>query len=927
MDGFAAAIAGGAFSGGRSAPGAAFGHAPEPPRPLDAGMGAAVARRTVFRPEDAECFGRVADRVAEGNLSLLGRPLDDADRLERLRLRNAIATGALLTSGRHLQHGDAGQAGRNMEVFTNCATAIASFAKFYLLLNGSGVGRSYDDALIAVDWANAPALFFHLSPAHPDYPHSREALCRVGVDLGLLPWGADAATADLAPVEEYLARELLADPAAGPAGAVLHRIADSREGWAKAVELLEAMTFRRERNAALVLDLSDIRRAGAPIRGMQGRPASGPVSLLRAFLNIRRHVIAPARARDPADPVLQPWEQALLIDHLLSVEVQVGGARRAARMATKSWRDPAVLRFIAIKAEGGLWTANHSVMVDADFWQRVRAGDDADALTRHARTVFAEATRCAYINGEPGFINADKLEDHRTGSAWDKPVYDDGRDFRSARYQVDHATGLLAELSRLAAASRYPVTTNPCGEIALHVTGGYCVISDFAPLLACPAPLDSFLPGEAPAEVAAAWDARVADSVRLGVRFLMRANMMDALYAKEVERTNRMGIGPTGLHEWAWMRFGLAFDDLLDEARASPFWAMLEALSDTAKAEGDAYASELGLARPVTVTTVKPAGTTSKLFGLTEGAHLPARRQYLRWVQFKGTRDEATGAWAASSDPLLAEYERRGYPMRTLRSFPGMTVVGFPTVPLLLRLGMGERVVTAPEASPAAQFRWLRLLERHWIGAEQGNQVSYTLKVFTDRHDLEAFRAIVLSEQPEVRCCAVLPSRPDHALGYEYLPEEVAAEVFPASWRGLMWRWWGRGWIWCIWSVRAGFVRFSNLQGRTARCKPSKVWSIAVLRAWHQCRVDMRGRLERPSRLCKLSHRDRYSRHTRKQCHTVSRRGRLKYQSDIFADMATRSIFPHLPNWRSSRIKNERSSPNWKPWTLTRTTQAARLNR
>jgi hypothetical protein len=236
---------------------------------------------------------------------------------------------------------------------------------------------------------------------------------------------------------------------------------------------------------------------------MQGRPASGPVSLLRAFVNIRRHVIEPARRRDPADAALQPWEQALLIDHHLSVEVQVGGARRAARMATKSWRDPAVLRFIAIKAEGGLWTANHSVMADADFWQRVREGDDADPLTRHARCVFEEATRCAYINGEPGFINGDKLEDHRTGSAWDKPVYDDGRDFRSARYQVDHATGLLAELSRLAAASRYPVTTNPCGEIALHVTGGYCVISDFAPLLACPAPLDSFPPGEAPAEVAA----------------------------------------------------------------------------------------------------------------------------------------------------------------------------------------------------------------------------------------------------------------------------------------------------------------------------------------------------------------------------------------------------------------------------------------
>jgi hypothetical protein len=272
----------------------------------------------------------------------------------------------------------------------------------------------------------------------------------------------------------------------------------------------------------------------------------------------------------------------------------------------------------------------------------------------------------------------------------------------------------------------------------------------------------------------------VEDAVRLGVRFLMRANTMDALYSKEVERTNRMGIGPTGLHEWAWMRFGFSFAELLDEGRSAPFWSALDRLSAAAKAEGEAYAEELGRARPVTVTTVKPAGTTSKLFGLTEGAHLPARRQYLRWVQFKGLRD-ATGEWAPSSDPLLEEYERRGYPMRTLKSFPGMTAVGFPTVPLLLRLGLGERVVTAPEATPDEQYRWLRLLERHWIGAEQGNQVSYTLKIFTDRHDLEAFRKIVLEQQPEVRCCAVLPSRPDDELGYEYLPEEeVPAGAFAA---------------------------------------------------------------------------------------------------------------------------------------------------
>ena len=746
-------------------PGASFGETCLPPRALAPGMGVAVARRTVFRPEDHECFGRVADRVAAGNIALLGRD-DPAIRAERARLRNAIATGALLTSGRHLQHGDADQPGRNIEVFTNCATAIASFVKFYLLLNGSGVGRSYDDALVAIDWAAAPDVVFYLSPAHPDWPRDAPGLARLAAMLEL-----DSADA--------LGRELQADPAAVGAGAVRHLIADSREGWAKAVEILESMTFAGARGRTLLLDFSAIRPAGSPIRGMQGRPASGPVSLLRAFLNIRRHVIEPARARDPAGTVLEPWEQALLVDHHLSVEVQVGGARRAARMATKSWRDPGVLRFIRAKEAGGLWTANHSVMVDAAFWAAL--GNPADPRAAHADAVFTEATRCAYVNGEPGCINGDRLEDHRTGSARERPVREDGSDVRSARYQVDAAAPLLAHLARAAAVADFPVTTNPCGEIALHVAGGYCVIADFAPLLACPAPLDSFRPGAPPHAVAALWDARVEDAVRLGVRFLMRANTMDALYAQEVARTNRMGIGPTGLHEWAWMRFGLGFADLLDEDRAAPFWSALAALSQAAKDEGAAYARELGLARPVTVTTVKPSGTISKLFGLTEGAHLPARRQYLRWVQFKGVRDPATGAWEVGSDPLLVEYAARGYPMRTLVTFPGMTVVGFPTVPLILSLGLAARLVTAPEASPAQHYGWLGLLERHWLGAKQGNQISYTLKVFTDRHDLAAFRAIVRDHQPGVRCCAVLPSRPDHALGYEYLPEEeIAADTFAA---------------------------------------------------------------------------------------------------------------------------------------------------
>ncbi len=762
------------------APGARFGALPVQGRALDAGMGLAVARRTVFRPSDAEDFGRVADRVAAGNMALLGAA---ADPVEQARLRNAIASGALITSGRHLQHGDADQPGRNMEVFTNCATAAASFSLFYLLLNGSGVGRAYDDELMAVDWAQAPKLLLRLDAAHQDWPKDRATLHRFALDFQLLPWGTSLESmtaAQEADLRGWLAREFLAGPA--PADAIRHVVADSREGWGKAVELLESLAFEGAADRTLLLDFSAIRPCGAPIGGMQGRPASGPLSLMRAFVNLRAQVIEPAKSRE-----LAPWEQAMLVDHHLSVEVQVGGARRAARMATKSWRDPGILRFIRVKSEGGLWTANNSVMVDAAFWEGVRQAraGSTDPLHRHALAVFEEATRCGYINGEPGFINGDRLEDHRTGSAWDKPVHEDGRDVRSARYQADHAVGLLAEVARRASSAQFPATTNPCGEITLHVTGGYCVIADFAPLLACPADYTKLTPGDLPPALAEEWDARVEDSVRLGVRFLIRANRMDALYAAEVARTNRIGIGPTGLHEWAWMRWGLGFDDLLDEDLSAPFWAMLSRLSDAAKQESSRYAAELGMAPPATVTTVKPAGTTSKLFGLTEGAHLPARRHYLRWVQFKGSRAE-DGGWTPDSDRLLADYEARGYPIRSLSSFPGMSIVGFPTLSLIERLGLAEKLVTAPEAEPAAQYRWLSLLERHWIGAERGNQVSYTLKIYTDRHDLAAFRDMVLTHQPEIRCCAILPSRPDNELGYEYLPEEeVSPERFLALVEGI----------------------------------------------------------------------------------------------------------------------------------------------
>jgi hypothetical protein len=192
----------------------------------------------------------VADRVAAGNIALLGDAAVEAPQ-EQAYLRNAMACGALLTAGRHLVRGDARQPDQPMEFFVNCATAAASFTCFYLLLCGAGVGRAYDDALCVVDWRRAPRLFFQLAAMH-----------------------ADVARADAA------MRAALAETA--PDHARRFVIPDSREGWAEALEILEAMAHAGQSDCALVLDFSAIRPQGQPIRGLGGRAAPGPLPLLAA---------------------------------------------------------------------------------------------------------------------------------------------------------------------------------------------------------------------------------------------------------------------------------------------------------------------------------------------------------------------------------------------------------------------------------------------------------------------------------------------------------------------------------------------------------------------------------------------------------------------------------------------------------------------
>ena len=664
-------------------------------RRLANGLGKAVAKRTILRP--GETWVDVAERVARGNTSLIGKGRQQHRKEEYELLKKHITNATLLMSGRHLQHGDETQVKRNMEVFTNCSTASASFLLFYLLLNGSGVGRAYDDDMCVVDWDYMPIVRCVLDEKHPDFV-----------------WGEDESVKEAR--HKY--------------GKVYwFEVPDTREGWAQATEKMEVMAYEKKyKDDVLVIDFSKVRHKGTKIHGMQDRPASGPKPLMKAIAKVA--TVKNAR--------LPKWKQAMYVDHYLAECVLVGGARRAARIATKFWTDPDILDFIDIKRGGFLWSANNSVAVDEKFWQQ---------KTKHARKVLTAIAHASYHHdtGEPGFVNQHRLVQNDDKFAG----YFNGKYAESKKYQVGKITRkMLARLAKNASSKVYMQIPNPCGEITLNMLGAYCVIGDVVPFHA---------PDVDTAE----------EAFRVMTRALIRVNTMDSLYRKEVERTNRIGVSLTGIHEFGWNAFGYAFRDLIDEEKSRDFWMTLARFKRAVVDEAERYSRVLGATVPHTNTTIKPAGTTSKLFGLSEGAHLPAMREYIRWVQFR------------EDDPLVASYQKQGYPTRQLKSYNGTTVVGFPTQPTICRLGMNGKLVTAGEATPEEQYRWLMLLEKYWIvGVDEdgnplpdtGNQVSYTLKYKKDKVSFKKYKALLKKYQSRVKCCSLMPQQDSTA--YEYQPEE-----------------------------------------------------------------------------------------------------------------------------------------------------------
>lgn len=144
---------------------------------------------------------------------------------------------------------------------------------------------------------------------------------------------------------------------------------------------------------------------------------------------------------------------------------------------------------------------------------------------------------------------------------------------------------------------------NPCGEIPLHDREACCLSEVYPALVAH----DDW-----------------AKVFRAVTRYTLRQRlepMTDARADAVRQKNMRIGVGLGGICDFEWKA-----RDLLH-------------LHNIVRGEANKYAAEIGVARPLAVTTVKPSGTISLLNGSSPGIHAPFAPFYLRRTRIG--KDEA----------------------------------------------------------------------------------------------------------------------------------------------------------------------------------------------------------------------------------------------------------------------------------------------
>ncbi|RYZ62891.1 MAG: hypothetical protein EOP08_11720 [Proteobacteria bacterium] len=184
---------------------------------------------------------------------------------------------------------------------------------------------------------------------------------------------------------------------------------------------------------------------------------------------------------------------------------------------------------------------------------------------------------------------------------------------------------------------------NPCGEILLEDREACCLSEVF------PSRRDGTLSD--------------AELFRLAARYTLRQRlqpMVDAESDAIRQKNMRLGVGLGGVCDFEWSV------------------ETLRGWYGFVRQEADRYADQLGVARPIAVTTVKPGGTVSLVVGSSPGMHAPFADYYLRRTRIADNEPMAVALKDAGVPHEPCIYDKTGHTL--VFEFPCRSTYRGPTV-------------------------------------------------------------------------------------------------------------------------------------------------------------------------------------------------------------------------------------------------------
>jgi hypothetical protein len=145
----------------------------------------------------------------------------------------------------------------------------------------------------------------------------------------------------------------------------------------------------------------------------------------------------------------------------------------------------------------------------------------------------------------------------------------------------------------------------------------------------------------------------------------------------------------------------------------------------------DVYSAWMGIRRSVRVTTVKPSGTVSLLFGVEGGMKVPTSKHYMRTVRMQ------------ANSPIAGALARAGYRVEPALREQGVVVAYFPCAAAPGRV--------ADEVSLWEQAELAALLQDAW----SDNAVSATLTF--QAHEAAEIERVIALVGPRLKGLAMLP--------------------------------------------------------------------------------------------------------------------------------------------------------------------------